>query len=126
MQSTEMSFAKLVEDAFANVQEIIRSEVRLAKAETKQEAAKAARAGAVLGSGIALTLFALGFLLWSAVYGLWIAWPAWLAALAVGVVLAIAAGVAITVGRTKMREVIMPPARTVENVRENLEWVKHR
>jgi hypothetical protein len=126
MQGAETSFAKLVEDAFANIQEIIRSEVRLAKAETKQEAAKAARAGAVLGAGIVLGLFALGFLLWSAVYGLLIAWPAWLAALAVGVVLAIIAGVAITVGRTKMREVNVPPVRTVENVRENLEWVKHR
>jgi uncharacterized membrane protein YqjE len=126
MQSTETSFAKLVEGAFANVQEIIRSEVRLAKVETREELTKAARAGALLGGGIVLALFALGFLLWSAVYGLWIAWPGWLAALVVGAILAIIAGVAITFGRTKMRGVKVPPPRTMENVRENLEWVRHR
>jgi len=69
MQTTEAPFAKLVEEAFANVQDIIRSEVRLAKAEARQEAAKAARAAAVLGAGAVVALFALGFLLWSAVYG---------------------------------------------------------
>ncbi len=126
MQSTETPFATLLEDAFANVQEIIRSEVRLAKAEAKQEAAKAARAGVVLGGGIVFALFALGFLLWTAVYALWTVWPAWLAALVVGVFLAIIGGAAIAVGRTKMRDVNVPPSRTVESVKENLEWAKHR
>jgi len=126
MQSTETPFAKLLEDAFANVQEIIRSEVRLAKVEAKQEATKAARAGAVVGGGVVLALFALGFLLWSAVYALWLAWPAWLAALVIGVFLAIVAGVAITMGRTKLRQVNLPPPRTLESMKENLEWARHQ
>ena len=126
MQSTETPFAKLLEDAFGNVQEIVRSEVRLAKAELREEAAKAGRAGAVLGGGIVVALFALGFLLWSAVYGLGIVWPAWLAALAVGLVLAILAAGAIVAGRAKLRQVHVPPSKTVGNVKENLEWARHR
>ena len=126
MQGAETPFAKLLEDAFANVQDIIRSEVRLAKAEAKEEAVKAGRAAALLGGGIALALFALGFLLWSAVYGLWLAWPAWLAALAIGVFLAIVAGAAIVAGRARMRRVHVPPPRTVESVKETLEWGRRR
>ena len=56
MQTTEPSFANLIEGAFANVQEIIRSEVRLAKTEAREEAVKAGRAGAVLGGGIVFAL----------------------------------------------------------------------
>src|SRR2546423_8164860 len=86
---TERSFGELFQDIVANVQEIIRSEFRLAKTEVREEVAKAGKSVSMLGAGVFIGLYALGFLLLTAVYALETVVPAWLAALIVGVTIAI-------------------------------------
>jgi len=66
----ERSLADVFQDIVANVQDIVRSELRLASVEIRQELVKAARAGKVAAAGGVLALFALAFLLLAAVYGL--------------------------------------------------------
>ena len=66
----EPSLVQLMQDILSNVQHILRSEVRLATAEVKEEVGKGGKAGAVLVAGVVFALYALGFLLLGAVYAL--------------------------------------------------------
>jgi len=66
----EPSFLELVKEILANVEQIFRSEVRLAKAEVKEEISRGSKGGAVLGAGVVLAFYSVGFLLLSAAYAL--------------------------------------------------------
>jgi hypothetical protein len=52
--------------------------------------------------------------------------PAWAAALIVGVALAIAAAAALMAGRARFRRIHPAPDRTVETLKENVEWTKQQ
>lgn len=123
---TERSFAELFQDILANVQEIIRSEFRLAKAEVREEAVKARRSVSMLGAGVFIGLYALGFLLLAAVYGLETVVPSWLAALIVGAAIAVAATVLLSIGRNRLKQVHPVPEKTVATLKENVQWAKHQ
>jgi len=107
----ERPFSDIVSDIVGHAQEIVRSEVRLAKIEMKQEAAKAARASTMLVAGAVLGLFALGFFLWTAVYALALAMPFWAAALIVAVAVAIVAGALASAGWKRIRQVNPQPEK---------------
>lgn len=117
---------EIVQDMLANLQEILRSEIRLAKEEIRTEGSKAARAGKALASGAALAFYAIGFLLLAAVYALEIALPAWLAALIVGVVVGIVAAALLAAGRGTLKRVNPAPPRTVETMKENVQWAREQ
>ena len=123
---TERSFAELFQDILANVQEIIRSEFRLAKAEVREEAVKARRSVSMLGAGVFIGLYALGFLLLAAVYGLETVVPSWLAALIVGAAIAVAATVLLSIGRNRLKQVHPVPEKTVATLKENVQWARHQ
>ncbi|MBI2816055.1 MAG: phage holin family protein [Acidobacteria bacterium] len=109
-----------------NVQEIFRSEVRLAQTELKEKAVKAGKATAILGAGIVLGIYALGFLLLTMMFALSAAIPAWAAALCVCVLAGIIAAVCVSAGRKELKRVSPKPERTIETMKENVEWVKRR
>jgi uncharacterized membrane protein YqjE len=118
----ERSFADVVKDIIANAQEMVRSEVRLAKAELREEASEALSAAKLLGIGIGAGVFALGFTLTTITLILALFMQAWLATLIVSVVLGIVAAVCISKGRAQIK---VPKARkTIENVKENVQWMK--
>lgn len=125
-QNTEPTFTQLFQDAFSSIREIIRSEVQLAKTETKEEVSKAGRAGAILGGGIVLTLYALGLALLAGVTALSLLVATWLAFLIVAVVVGIAAAFLIGSGRRKLQQVDLKPQRTVTTMKENLQWAKQQ
>lgn len=124
--ATERSFAVVLQDIMRNVQEIIRAEVRLAKAEIREEASKAFSSMVWVMVGAVCAVFALTFLLWTAVYALGLVWPMWAATLAVGAVLGIAGAVFLTSGISRMKQVNPTPERTVETIKENVAWVKQQ
>jgi uncharacterized membrane protein YqjE len=116
----DRSLSDVLQDIVANVQDIVRSELRLASAEIRQELVKATSAGKIAGAGGVLALFALGFLLLSAVYALSLVMAAWLAALIVAVVLAVVASVLISAGNKRLKTVHLKPEKTVASIRETL------
>ena len=120
------SSGEIVQDLVENVQEILRSEVRLAKAEITQEAKKAARGAAISAGGAILAIFALGLLLWTAVYALALALAVWAAALIVGVLVGIAAGIMLAAGRARMKQVHPKPETTIRSLKENVQWLKNQ
>jgi len=123
--NSDRSFTEVVGDIVGNVQGIIRSEVRLAKTEMREEAVAAGKAGGIAGAGAALAFYALGFLLLTCVYALEIALAAWLSALLVAVGAGVIGATLIYVGRKRLRQV-PAPRKTIETIKENVEWAKQQ
>jgi uncharacterized membrane protein YqjE len=121
----EQSWSEILDRIVSNVQEMIRSEVRLAKSEIKEGGQTAAKAGISLVAGAALAFYAGWFILLCIVYALTLVLAAWLSALIVGAVLALAAFLALRAGVNKLRRV-QKPVRTIESVRETVEWAKNQ
>ncbi len=120
------SIATIVQDIVQDVQGLVRSEVRLAKTEMKEEATTAAKAAAMLAAGALVALYALGFLLVVAYLVLENVMADWLAALIVGVVLAVIAGALVMVGRKKLKEFNPKPDDTIQTVKEDVKWAKQQ
>jgi uncharacterized membrane protein YqjE len=126
MATGERSVSEILQDAVRNVQEIIRSEVRLAKSEFREEASKAKSSAIMLGAGGISALFAAFFLLLTAVYALSLVMASWAATLIVGATMAILAALLLTAGLKRFKQIHPTPERTVETIKENVEWAKHQ
>ena len=118
------SDSDVLQDIFGNLQDIVRSEVRLAKVEFKTEASQAARAGKPLIAGAVLGIYAGGLLLLALVYGLSLMLPPWMAALSIGVVLSLMSAILIGVGRARLRLVNPKASKTAASMKENVQWLK--
>ena len=126
MNALETPWTSVLQNIASNVQEIVRSEVRLAATEIKEEAQRAAKAGISLGAGAVLGLYALGFLLLCAMFALRIVLPAWLSALIIAILAGIIALAAMNRGKGRLKEVKNAKLRTVESVKETVEWTKRQ
>ncbi len=100
---------EVLQDIVGNIQEIIRSEFRLAKVEVKQEAAKAKSPVIMSAMGGALGLYALGFLLLTAMLAMATVMTMWMAALIIGAVLAIASMALIGAASARFKHVNAVP-----------------
>jgi uncharacterized membrane protein YqjE len=122
----QRSFPEVLQDIVGNLQEIIRSEFRLAKTELKEEAAKAGKPAATFGVGLVLGFYGIGFLLLASVYGLSMVMAGWLAALLVGTILVIVAIALLSSSGKKLKRVNPTPAKTIQSLEENVQWAKHQ
>jgi uncharacterized membrane protein YqjE len=120
----ERRAAAVVADIIGNVQDIIRSELRLAKAELKAGASQASAAGGFIATGLGLSFYATGLLLAMLVLILARFLDAWLATLIVFVVVSAIAAVLVLVGLNRWKKLHMKPEKTVRSVRENASWLK--
>jgi len=123
-QLSQRSVPEVLQDIVSNLQEIVRSEFRLAAAEMKEQAAKAVRPAVTLGIGILFAVYALGFVLLSAMYGLTLVVAPWIAALAVGIIVGLPAIILISSGRNKFKQMVVSQ-KTVKSIKENVEWAKN-
>src|SRR3984893_4778127 len=121
----QRSVPEVLQDIVGNLQEIIRSEFRLAKTELKEEASKAAKPAATFGAGLVFGFFGIGFLLLASVYGLSMIMAGWLAALIVGAVLAVVAIGLISSSSKKLKRVNPTPNKTMRRIEDNVQWAKH-
>jgi uncharacterized membrane protein YqjE len=122
----QRSVPEILEDIASNLAEIVQAEFRLAKTELKEGAERVAGPGAALGAGVALAIYGLGFLLLAAVYALALVMAGWLAALIVGGVLVVAAGVLIGAGAMKLRRINLTPGKTIRTLEEDVQWAKQQ
>ena len=122
----QRSVPDVLEDIASNLAQLVQAEFRLAKTELKEGAVKVAGPGATLGAGLALALYGLGFLLLAAVYAMSSVMAGWLAALIVGGVLTVAAGILIGAGGLKLRQANLTPDKTLRTLEENVQWAKQQ
>jgi hypothetical protein len=115
--------AEIIQDVIGDIQEIIRSEFRLAKAETRDELSKAAKSSGILAAGIVFGLYALGFLFLTTMFGLEVALAPWLSALIVALALTGIATVLVTLG-SRVKQIHIPE-KTVTTVKENVQRPGH-
>jgi hypothetical protein len=124
MQSSARTVPEVLADIVGNIQEIIRSEFRLAKAEVRQEAAKAYGPLISCLIGGIIGLYAGAYLIFAAITGLATLIPTWAASLIVSVVLALVASLMLSAATKKLKQVNAVPERTVESLKENVQWAK--
>jgi uncharacterized membrane protein YqjE len=122
----QRSVPEVLQDIIGNIEQIIRSEFRLAKTELSEEACKAARPARTLGVGLLIGFYGLGLLLLAIVYGLAIIMSIWLAALIVGAVLAVIASIFISSGATKLKQLNATPDKAIRSMEENVQWAKNQ
>ena len=120
------SLSDILRDAIRNVQEMLRSEVRLAKTEIREEIVKAKSSTLLLGAGAVTTIFAVLFFLLAAVWAIALVLPTWAAALIVGAAMAVIATLMLTEARKQFKHIHATPERTVETIKENVEWAKQQ
>jgi uncharacterized membrane protein YqjE len=122
----QRSVPQILEDIASNLTQLVQGEFRLAKSELKEGAEKVAVPGATLGAGVVLAFYGLGFLLLATVYALSLVMAGWLATLIVGGVLAVAAGILIIAGATKLKRVNLTPCKTIQTLEEDVQWAKQQ
>ena len=123
MQNGNRPISVVLHDIVGNLQDIVRSEMRMAKTEFREELGKSASAGILLGVGLLLLAFSVLFVLLAAVYALSMVVPGWTAALIVGAGVGLIAALCVGVGMSRLKKVRAAP-KTVESVKENVEWAK--
>jgi MFS family permease len=77
-------------------------------------------------AGAAMGFYAVGILLFTAVMGLATMMATWQAALIVGAVLGIIALTLITTASKRLKHVNAVPERTIETMKENVQWAKNQ
>lgn len=122
--SEDESIGQLISEVLQDTSKLFRQEIALAKAELKEEASKAGKAGGMLaGAGFAGYMVAV-LLSFALVFALDAVMPLGWAAVIVAVLWAIVGGVLYSIGRKRMKDVDPVPRQTVETLREDAQWVR--
>jgi hypothetical protein len=111
-----------VADDFAR---LVRQQFELAKVEVKEQAVAAGRASAALGVAAVAGLMVLVLASFGLVYALAEIMPPGWAALIVAGIWALIGAVAFAVGRQRLRSVNVVPEKSVETVKEDMQWLRN-
>jgi nitrate/nitrite transporter NarK len=122
----EASPGQLASEVAKDLSTLVRQEIALAKAELQQEAKTAGTAAGAFGGAGFAGYFVLLFFSLAAMWGLDALMPLGWAALIVGVVWGVVAAVLAVVGKKKIQAFNPKPERTIETVKEDVQWVKTR
>ncbi|SDU88660.1 YihY family inner membrane protein [Microlunatus sagamiharensis] len=122
---SDKSVGELFRSMSEDLSALVRDEIRLAQAEVGQKAKKAGIGiGAFGGAGV-VALYGLGVLIAAAVLGFANVVSPWLAALIVGVILFVVAGVAALVGKKQLSQAAPPvPTDTIASVKTDVAEIK--
>lgn len=121
----DTSVGELIGNISNDLSQLFRQEVDLAKAEIKQEAAKAGKAAGMLGGAGFAGYLAVVLLSFALVFGLANVIDAGWAALIVAVLWAAIGAVLYSVGRKRLKTVDPVPHRTVDTLKEDAKWLKN-
>ena len=120
----ERPLGELLSDVTTQLQQLVRKEIELARAEIKQEVDKAVKGVAAFAVAGVVGLLAAVALVLAAGWGLSEVVPEGVAFLIVGVLLLAVAGGLFAAGKKKVAQVNPVPQRTVETVKEDVETAK--
>jgi hypothetical protein len=109
------------------VSTLVRQEIALARTETTARASAVGRDVALIAAGGALLYAALLVVLGAIVLLLIDAGlDGWIAALLVGVLVALVGGGLVLVGRDRLKAADVAPRRTIETLQDDADWAKER
>ncbi|MFI6327588.1 phage holin family protein [Micromonospora chersina] len=117
-ERSQASVGDLLGDVTRDLSTLVRKEVELAKAELREEASQAGKAGGMFGGAALAGFLAVLFVSYAVWWGLSNVMDEGWAALIVAVVWAVAAAVLLANARTKMRQLRAVLPRTKQTARE--------
>jgi hypothetical protein len=120
------SLGSLVTGIVEDLQNIVRGELALAKAELKDEATSIGRGVAMLAAGAIVGLVAFIFLMLGVTYLInrWL--TMWQSAAIVGAGLLVIAIILLMAGRSKVSNVNLTPTETIDSLKEDQEWASQQ
>jgi len=127
MATHEPSIADVIKNAVKDAQDLVRSEIALAKSEFRQEVSRLGMAVAFLAAAAVAAAIGMVFLMTTIAWAIaeLLTWPVWSGFAIVTLLLLTAAAVFGYVGRSRMTAARRMP-RTVETMKENVEWMRTR
>lgn len=110
----------------ADLQQIVRGEVQLAKTELKEDASQIGKGAGVAGAGVFFGLVGFIFLMLAVTYLLaeWL--ELWISAGIVAVVLLIIAAILGMSGKKQISSADLKPEKTIDSVKEDKEWASRQ
>lgn len=124
MLKEEKSLGDLFSELATETSNLVKQEVALAQVELTQKATKAGKNVGFLVVGGAIGYAALLAFIAALIISLSYLIPAWAAALIVGVIVAIAAGVLVMSALSALKNMNFTPNQTVETIKEDAQWLK--
>jgi uncharacterized membrane protein YqjE len=122
---TDASVGELVSQATRQISELMHQELALAKVELVDKGKNAGRGAGLFGAAGTVAFYGGAALVGAMVAALAVVWPTWAAALVVGVVLLIVAGVLALIGRRQLRRAVPPtPEQAIESVKADAREIK--
>ena len=120
------SAGEIVQDILQNLQDIIRSELEIAKTELTERGKRAGKAAGMLGGGLAVLAIAGLLLIATATAALALVMPVWLACLLMAVLLLMVGGGMAMVGRQRLKQTSLKPEQAIHGMKEDVEWLKRQ
>ncbi|GAA2941903.1 phage holin family protein [Streptomyces enissocaesilis] len=123
----EEPVGQLVKQASEQVSQLMRQELRLARAEMQQKGKRFGIGGGLLGGAGVVGFLALQALAATAIVALNLMWPLWVSASTVTAVLAALAAVLAAVGRKQVGQAAPPvPEQAIDGVKADVAEIKEK
>jgi hypothetical protein len=121
----ERPIGELLRELANETSTLLRQELDLAKAEMTQKAKQAGIGVGMFGAAGVLGFLALGALTECFIAALSLAMPVWLASLIIVVVYVVVAACLALTGKARIKKAVPPaPEKTVQSIKEDVEWAK--
>jgi hypothetical protein len=124
--SEERVLPRIAGELSEEVRQLARLELELARAELGESLDNAKKAGAGFGAAGVLGAIAVLFVSFATAFGLAEVMPTWAGFLIVALVWTLAAVALYGMGRRHLREFDPVPHRTIDSLKEDATWLRHR
>jgi len=116
----------LVSGVIEDLQSLVRSEVKLAKTEIREDLTQMGKGAGMMAAGALVGLVGFIFLMLGVTYLLNKSLEMWISAGIVGVVLLIIAAVVAMSGKSTLSAANLKPQQTIDSMKENQEWASRQ
>jgi uncharacterized membrane protein YqjE len=124
---SEQSVGELVQQVSQQTAELVRKEMRLAQIELQEKGKRAGIGAGMFGGAGVVALYGVGAVVAAVIMLVATAIEPWVAALIVGVVLLVSAGLVALLGKRQVEQAApAKPERAMENMQHDVEYVKER
>jgi len=120
----DASIGELVSQLSSQTSRLVRDEMKLAQNEFREAAKHAGLGAGLLSVAGVLAVLGLATFVASAVAALSLVLPVWAAALIIGIVLFVAAGIAGLISKREVAQTSAVPQQTLANIKQDIDEVK--
>ncbi|MFL5762225.1 MAG: phage holin family protein [Thermomicrobiales bacterium] len=123
---SQESIGSLISGLLRDLQDMVRGEISLARAEVRDDLSTASKGLTSLAAAALVGVTGFIFLMLGVTYLLNQYWRMWIAAGAVGLALLVIAAIAAAIGKSKLSATSLKPAQTIDSLKEDREWAKQQ